>query len=140
MKLNVNSLDHVVFNVADPQRSVQFYVEVLGLKAERLDEYRAGRVPFPSVRIDDRTILDFVKRESRTTRGCENVDHIALTLKNRPEDIRAFLNERQIPIGKEMTDNFGAQGDTAHSFHVHDPDGNLLELQAYRLDKVAAGP
>jgi hypothetical protein len=30
-----------------------------------------------------------------------------------------------------MTGNFGAQGDTAHSFQVFDPDGNLLELQSY---------
>ena len=30
-----------------------------------------------------------------------------------------------------MTGNFGAQGDTAHSFHIVDPDGNLLELQSY---------
>jgi catechol 2,3-dioxygenase-like lactoylglutathione lyase family enzyme len=124
----------VVFNVADPLRSVEFYSGVLGMKPERVAEYQSGRVPFPSVRIDDRTILDFVKRESRAAPGCENVDHIALTLENAPVEIRAFLDERQIPVTKEMTGNFGAQGETAHSFHVHDPDGNLLELQAYSGD------
>lgn len=134
MKVNIKSLDHVVFNVADPLRSVRFYVEILGLRPERVGEYRAGRVPFPSVRIDDRTILDFVQREPRGAGGRENVDHIALTFENAPGEIRAFLDERQIPVAKEMTGNFGAQGETAHSFHVHDPDGNLLELQAYSGD------
>jgi catechol 2,3-dioxygenase-like lactoylglutathione lyase family enzyme len=134
MKININALDHVVFNVADPERSLRFYAAVLGLKAERADEYRAGRVPFPSVRINDRTIVDFLKRETGAAAGRGNVDHIALSFANTPQEIRAFLGERRIPIANEMSGNFGAQGDTAHSFHVHDPDGNLLELQVYSGD------
>jgi catechol 2,3-dioxygenase-like lactoylglutathione lyase family enzyme len=134
MKINIIAIDHVVFNVADPERSLRFYAEVLGLKAERADEYRAGRVPFPSVRINDRSIVDFLKQETGAAPGRNNVDHIALSFADSPDEIRAFLGDRRIPIVKEMTANFGAQGETAHSFHVHDPDGNLLELQAYSGD------
>lgn len=134
MKINIKSLDHVVFNVDDPERSARFYSEILGLVPERLDEYRAGRVPFPSVRIDDRTIVDFLKREPSAKAARANVDHVALTFANAPEEIRAFLEEHEVDVVKEMTGNFGAQGDNAHSFHIHDPDGNLLELQAYSGD------
>jgi catechol 2,3-dioxygenase-like lactoylglutathione lyase family enzyme len=134
VNIKIKSLDHVVFNVADPERSLRFYSESLGLTPERVDDYRAGRVPFPSVRVNDRTIVDFLKRENGAMPRWENVDHIALTFANTPDEIRAFLDERKIPIAKEMTGNFGAQGDTAHSFHVHDPDGNVLELQAYSGD------
>jgi catechol 2,3-dioxygenase-like lactoylglutathione lyase family enzyme len=132
LSIKVDSLDHVVLNVSDAERSLAFYAGVLGLRAERTDEFRSGRVPFPSVRIDARTIVDFLDVAHRDpTPPNRNLNHLALVLGNEPAKIAEFLNERGIPIVREMTENFGAQGNTAHSFHVFDPDGNLLELQAY---------
>jgi catechol 2,3-dioxygenase-like lactoylglutathione lyase family enzyme len=125
-------LDHVVLNVSDAQRSLAFYAGVLGMRPERTGEFRSGRVPFPSVRIDARTIMAFLDPAHReATPPNRNLNHIALALKNAPAEIAEFLTQRSIPIVREMTGNFGAQGDTVHSFHVFDPDGNLLELQAY---------
>jgi catechol 2,3-dioxygenase-like lactoylglutathione lyase family enzyme len=130
--VKVNSLDHVVLNVSNAERSLAFYAGILGLRPERTDEFRSGRVPFPSVRIDARTIVDFLDPAHRgVTPPDRNLNHIALALANAPAEIAEFLNERGIPIVREMTGNFGAGGDTAHSFHIFDPDGNLLELQAY---------
>jgi catechol 2,3-dioxygenase-like lactoylglutathione lyase family enzyme len=134
MNIKILSLDHVVFTVADPQRSLHFYSETLGLRKERAREYAAGRVPFPSVRINEQTILDFLQGERRTGMPSGNVDHIALTLGNTPQEIRDFLKARNVEIVAEMTGNFGAAGDDAHSFHVFDPDGNVLELQTYSGD------
>jgi catechol 2,3-dioxygenase-like lactoylglutathione lyase family enzyme len=132
LNIKVLSLDHVVFNVSDAQRSLAFYAGILGLRPERADEFRSGRVPFPSARIDARTILDFLEPLHRdTTAPNRNLNHIALALENTATEIAGFLRERNIPVVREMTGNFGAQGDTAHSFHVVDPDGNLLELQSY---------
>jgi catechol 2,3-dioxygenase-like lactoylglutathione lyase family enzyme len=132
INLKVNSLDHVVLNVADAERSLAFYAGILGLRSERTEEFRSGRVPFPSVRIDAGTIVDFLDPAHRAaTPPNRNLNHIALALANDPADIAEFLKQRGIPIVREMSGNFGAQGDTAHSFHVFDPDGNLLELQAY---------
>lgn len=132
ISLKIDSLDHIGFNVADPERSLAFYTR-LGLRAERVDEYRAGQAKFPSVRINAQTILDFFPPEHHQAAlgGGQNVNHIALTLTNTPEEIVAFLWDREIPIVREMTENFGAQGDTAHAFHIMDPDGNMLELHAY---------
>ena len=132
LKLKIDSLDHVVFNVADPERSVAFYAGVLGLQAERLDEYRAGRAPFPSIRINRETIVDFFPPEYHGVEpGGNNVNHIALTLKNAPHEIEAFLRERDVAVVREMTGNFGAKGDGAHAFQVLDPDGNTIELHSY---------
>ena len=50
-RIKVTELDHIVLNVGDIQRSLKFYTDVLGLQAERLDEFKAGKVGFPSVRI-----------------------------------------------------------------------------------------
>jgi len=132
IRIKVNSLDHVVLNVSDAERSLAFYAGILGLRPERTDEFRSGRVPFPSVRVDAGTIVDFLDPAHRDAAPADrNLNHIALALGNAPAEIAEFLKERGIPIVREMTGNFGAQGDTAHSFHVFDPDGNLLELQAY---------
>jgi catechol 2,3-dioxygenase-like lactoylglutathione lyase family enzyme len=132
ISIKIASLDHVVLNVTDAQRSLAFYAGILGLRPERADDFRAGRVPFPSVRIDAGTIVDFLDAAHRdATPAQRNLNHIGLVLENAPSEIAAFLRERGIPVVREMTGNFGAQGDTAHSFHVFDPDGNLLELQAY---------
>jgi catechol 2,3-dioxygenase-like lactoylglutathione lyase family enzyme len=130
--IKIVSLDHVVFNVADPERSVAFYSETLGFPTERLDKFRAGTVPFPSVRLNSTTIVDFLPRNANSEASANhNVNHIALTFANTPEEIKAFLEERGVEIVREMVDNFGAQGETAHSFHIKDPDANVLELQAY---------
>jgi catechol 2,3-dioxygenase-like lactoylglutathione lyase family enzyme len=132
VKVKINSLDHVVLNVADAERSLAFYAGILGLRPERTVEFRSGRVPFPSVRIDAGTIVDFLDPAQReSTPPNRNLNHIALALANDPAEIAEFLKQHGIPIVREMSGNFGAKGDTAHSFHVFDPDGNLLELQAY---------
>ena len=57
-RLNITALDHIVLNVTDIDRSLAFYTEVLGLAGERVAEFRAGQVGFPSVRINDATIID----------------------------------------------------------------------------------
>jgi catechol 2,3-dioxygenase-like lactoylglutathione lyase family enzyme len=132
MNIKITSLDHVVFNVSDAEKSLAFYSGTLGLPAERVDEFRAGHVPFPSVRVSAETIIDLFPPEyHRTVPGGQNVNHIALTVAGTPDRIEAFLNERGVAIVREMTGNFGAQGDTAHAFHILDPDGNMVELHAY---------
>jgi len=51
-------LDHIVLNVTDVDAMVHFYVDVLQLAPERLEAYRKGEVPFPSLRIHPDTIID----------------------------------------------------------------------------------
>ena len=50
-KIKIFELDHIVLNVGDIESSLRFYTDVLGLKGERVEEFRAGKVGFPSVRI-----------------------------------------------------------------------------------------
>eukprot|EP01041_Mallomonas_annulata_P019323 gene19322-biopygen12402 len=49
--MRVLELDHVVFRVADMERSVQWYRDLLGLEVVRLEEWRRGEAPFVSVRV-----------------------------------------------------------------------------------------
>ncbi|MFG1710433.1 VOC family protein [Nonomuraea sp. M3C6] len=47
--MRVKAFDHLVLNVRDVERALQFYSETLGLEQERVPEWRAGKAPFPSV-------------------------------------------------------------------------------------------
>ena len=55
-------LDHVVLWVEDPIRSLEFFEKVVGLRGLRVDEFRAKRTMFPSVRISENTIVDLMPR------------------------------------------------------------------------------
>jgi glyoxylase I family protein len=55
-------LDHVVLWVADPNRSLEFYVKVVGLTPVRADEFREGKAPFPSVRVSSDSIIDLMAK------------------------------------------------------------------------------
>ena len=56
-------LDHIVLNVEDDERMISFYANILMMPTERLDAYRAGKVPFPSVRINRHTIIDLFPKK-----------------------------------------------------------------------------
>jgi catechol 2,3-dioxygenase-like lactoylglutathione lyase family enzyme len=71
-------MDHLVLVVADVERSVAWYRDVLGLEVERFDLWKDGKVLFPSVRIDETTIIDILPGERGAGRG--NVDHFCLVI------------------------------------------------------------
>jgi len=56
--VQVKYLDHIVLNVYDMDKVLDFYVNTLGLKPVRLSEYQQGKAPFPSVRVNEQTIID----------------------------------------------------------------------------------
>ena len=59
----ITALDHIVLNVGDIDRALRFYTEVLGLEGERVELFRENKVGFPSVRINDATIIDLFPRQ-----------------------------------------------------------------------------
>ena len=78
-------MDHIVLNMEDDDKMIAFYSKVLMLPTERLDEYRAGKVPFPSVRLNADTIIDLFpkkmwQKSSRVGEGRENLNHFCIAL------------------------------------------------------------
>lgn len=125
--MRVRGLDHVVLNCQDVDRSLRWYVEELGLQPVRVDEWRAGTAPFPSVRVDDATIIDLLAAD----RSGVNVDHICLVVE--PTDLGALAASGRFEVVGDgpVGGLFGARG-YATSLYVRDPDGNTIELRAYR--------
>jgi catechol 2,3-dioxygenase-like lactoylglutathione lyase family enzyme len=124
-------MDHVVFNVRDVERSLAFYHGALNMAVERLDEFRGGRVKFPSVRVSDDTIIDlFPHTGAHGTDEEQRSNHVCLVVDGPIEELQCDLRAHGIAIESGPSENFGARG-TGISVYVRDPDGNLLELRTY---------
>jgi catechol 2,3-dioxygenase-like lactoylglutathione lyase family enzyme len=122
----VIGFDHLVLNCADVEASLAWYTDQLGLEALRVTEWRSGVAPFPSVRIDDTTIIDLLD----ASRSGENVDHLCLVLE--PTDLHVLATSGRFDVVGDgpIAGLFGARG-VATSLYVRDPDGNLVELRCY---------
>ena len=46
--VKISEMDHIVLRVKDVEVSLDFYTRLLGLTPERVEEWRAGDVRFPS--------------------------------------------------------------------------------------------
>jgi catechol 2,3-dioxygenase-like lactoylglutathione lyase family enzyme len=117
-------LDHLVLNVADVERSLAWYCSELGLEGVRVDEWRRGEVLFPSIRIDESTIIDLLASE----RTGNNVDHVCVVIE--PTDLEAVVASGQFDVVGGPSRLFGARGE-GEGIYVRDPDGNVIELRHY---------
>ncbi|MCC5576477.1 VOC family protein [Microtetraspora sp. AC03309] len=125
--MRVKAFDHLVLNVRDVERALEFYAGTLGLEEERVAEWRAGKAPFPSVRVNESTIIDLVHRP----RAESNVDHICLVVD--PVDWQQVIDSGVFAVLEGPVSRFGARG-VAQSVYVQDPDGNTVELRWYPQD------
>lgn len=137
MRGRVVGFDHAVLVVDDVERSLAFYIDVLGLAPARVDEWRRGEVFFPSVRIDATTIIDLLWRGPTGEAGDEdggrpssarNVDHLCLVVEGVDLAELAASGEVSVVDGPDV--RWGAQGNGL-SLYVTDPDGNVIELRTY---------
>src|ERR1700754_5188112 len=104
-KIKITELDHIVLNVADIDRSLKFYIDVLGLQAERLDEFKAGKVGFPSVRINGDTIIDLFPirgtgdTSNQTEKRQGNLNHFCMAVAQQDfSGIVGYLAQYGIPV------------------------------------------
>ncbi|PRH76170.1 VOC family virulence protein [Streptomyces solincola] len=125
--MRVIDFDHLVLKSADVERSLAFYTGPLGLAPENVEEWRAGKAPFPSVRISATTIIDLVERPAGDAAGSD-VDHFCLVVE--PLDWQEVIDSGVFTVVDGPGERSGARG-TATSLYVQDPDGNTIELRHY---------
>jgi len=128
----VKQFDHIVLRVADPEASVAWYVEKFGFLVHRLDEFRAGTVPFPSVEICPGTIIDLDAREQATGK---NVSHFAIEVEE--TDLVALTTSGDFEKIAGPFRRWGARG-PADLVYVTDPDGHVIELRHYGPSQIEA--
>lgn len=123
--VTAKQFDHIVLRVADPEASVRWYVEKFGFPVHRLDEFRAGTVPFPSVEICPGTIIDLDARSAATG---TNVSHFAIDVE--PVDLVALAGSGAFEKIDGPYRRWGARG-PADLVYVQDPDGHVIEIRHY---------
>lgn len=125
--MRVIGFDHLVLTVADVRRSLDFYVDRLGLAPERVTEWERGEVFFPSVRIDASTIIDLLQGSPGEGSRRVNLDHLCLVVE---DDVDELAASGGFDVVDGPDERWGAQG-VARSLYVRDPDGNVVELRRY---------
>ncbi|KES04161.1 dioxygenase [Streptomyces toyocaensis] len=138
---NTTRLDHIVLWVRDPLASAGFYEKAVGLEPVRLADFSAGEAPFPSVRVNEETILDLMpsamaERMTMLPGAAESsghpVNHVCVSL---PADgfdaLRGRLERQSVPVTDVSHNSFGARGLAKRSFYFRDPDGNVFEARHY---------
>jgi catechol 2,3-dioxygenase len=113
---------HAVLGVRDPQRSITFYTEALGMELVTfLDDLQMAFLSFGEHDHD----LAVIKVPDDQPVGSSGLAHTAMELDGGPEQLRelyALLKGRGVKV--EMT----ADHTITQSLYILDPDGNRLEF------------
>lgn len=126
--VQITGLDHIVLRVADAEASMAWYMQKLGLAPERLDQWRGGEVPFPSVRVDATTLIDLLEVKPGSEPAGINLDHFALLVPG--ADLNALAESGEFTVIRGPRSLWGAQG-RGLAMYVADPDGHVVELRTY---------
>ena len=134
MSLKVNALDHLVINVADVQRSAQWYRDILGMEIRVFDP-GAGKIPRTSLHFGDQKInvrprdadkVDWFTADHETAGS----DDLCFLTAATPDQVVAHLKAHGVAIEEGPGPKQGARG-TLRSVYCRDPDGSLIEISSY---------
>ncbi|WP_305789496.1 VOC family protein [Symbioplanes lichenis] len=130
----VTAVDHLVLTVASIDRTVAFYRDVLGLRAE---QFGAGRwaLHFGDQKFNlHEAGHEFEPKAAAPAPGAIDVCLVTAT----PLDqVTSELRAHGVPIVEGPVERTGARGPII-SVYVRDPDGNLIELANYADPSFAA--
>lgn len=129
--LRPRGFDHVVLRCCDVETTLAWYLG-LGLTAVRVDEWRRGEAPFPSVRISEDSIIDLVWHDPERG-GTQHpvdgrLDHLCIAVA--PIDLQALADSGRFEVLDGPVQRYGARG-MGTSLYVRDPDGVTVELRHY---------
>jgi catechol 2,3-dioxygenase-like lactoylglutathione lyase family enzyme len=131
----ITCMDHIVLNVENMDTVLDFYTNVLGLEPERLEEFRQGKVGFPSVRLNATTVIDLfpVKEPAPDTAVPLRTDLNHFCMVVNKADMPEFIDHLKVhgvTIEEGPAQRWGAQG-TGISVYFCDPEKRRIEVRYY---------
>jgi catechol 2,3-dioxygenase-like lactoylglutathione lyase family enzyme len=134
MPVKVDSLDHLVINVSDVARSVEWYRRVLGMEVKIFDPGH-GKPPrtsliFGSQKINlrprDADKVEWFTADHETAGS----DDLCFLTSSTPDEVIAHLGACGVAIAEGPVRKQGARG-ALRSVYCRDPDGSLIEISSY---------
>ncbi|HEX7673526.1 MAG TPA: VOC family protein [Bdellovibrio sp.] len=127
MKDLIQRVDHIVFTVADIDKTVEFYTRVLGMKEESFGQGRRALV-FGKQKINlHQKGKEFEPKALHPTTGAMD---ICLISEKPLEEVMKWLKECKVEITEGPVERTGALG-KIRSVYFRDPDQNLIEVSNY---------
>jgi catechol 2,3-dioxygenase-like lactoylglutathione lyase family enzyme len=129
--VQVSGFDHVNLRVADADRSIGFYRDLLGLAPERLEQLRAGETSLLTFRVTPAAILHLVPTPGFAPAAAEldaAWNHLALNVEGSMDELMGELEAAGVEIDKPPFDAYGALG-LGRAVYIRDPDGYRIELK-----------
>ncbi|KUY15754.1 glyoxalase [Elizabethkingia miricola] len=125
--MRITSIDHIVLTVADIEKTVQFYTEVLGFELITFGNNRKA-LRFGNQKINlHQKGREFEPKALFPTSGSADICFITET---DLEDVLKELQAKNIQITEGIVERTGALG-KIRSVYLRDPDSNLIELSNY---------
>lgn len=125
--IRFDGIDHFVLRVTDIKRTLDFYINVLGMSLERVIE----DMNLYQMRCGKNLVDILVLPEGKALAEWEQrgLDHFCL---NFPGDMDVLINhltERKVEIIRGPIEVYGAAG-YGTSIYILDPDGHMIELKS----------
>lgn len=125
--MRITSIDHIVLTVADIEKTVQFYTDILGFELITFgDNRKALRFGNQKINLHQKG-HEFEPKALHPTPGSADICFITET---NVEDVLKELQAKDIQITEGIVERTGALG-KIRSIYLRDPDSNLIELSNY---------
>ncbi len=128
----IAALDHLVLTVRDIERTIGFYMGILGMTAETFypaDGSERVALKFGSQKINLHPAgAEFAPNAATATPGSADLCFIAA---GSLTDWLAHLEKLGVKVLAGPVERTGARG-MINSIYLRDPDGNLIEIAEYR--------
>jgi catechol 2,3-dioxygenase-like lactoylglutathione lyase family enzyme len=130
----IEGVDHVVLVVREFETALTFYRDVLGCEWLGVEEWRAGRRRYPSLRAGANMINVHQVGHPITPEAANpqpGSEDLCFAWRGPVEGALERLRAHGVPVELGPVRRFGARGHEGTSVYFRDPDGNLLELMSY---------
>ena len=125
--MQIERIDHLVLTVADVDRTLAFYVDVLGMEAVTFGEGRRA-LAFGGQKLNlHQAGREIDPKAAHPTPGSAD---LCLIADASADEILDWLHGRDVEVEEGPVERTGARGSIT-SFYLRDPDLNLIEVATY---------
>ncbi len=125
--MKIKNIDHIVLTVADINKTIEFYTEIMGFEVVTFGENRKA-LTFGNQKINlHQKGHEFEPKAETPTCGSADLCFIAHTAIH---EVLEELKQKNIEVIEGIVDRTGAVG-KIKSVYFRDPDQNLIEVSNY---------